>query len=599
MLEDLERANLFLVPLDEERRWYRYHHLFADLLHARLQSIDPQQMLTLHRNAATWYEGYGLISDAVRHALAAGEAWWAARLVEQHVEEILRQGEGETLRRWLTMLPQEVVRSRPRLALAQAIAALNSGRIQIVEPLLDHAERALAISPNETYEPSIGTQLSMLANVPASIALLRASLAGLRGDAEHTIELVHQAQAHLAKDEHGPHISGRWNLALADWMRGQLGEAERAFAAIMAEGRQAGEPHLMLTAGFALGRIQQAQGRLGAAYHTYQEGLQFAAKTGSKVVLSAGVAHIGTAQVLYERNRLEEALSHIMEGIYLGQQLISTQSLATGLATLAWIRQAMGNPVGAREAMEEAEQVMPNPEIVALHNPVPAERARLSLVQSDLEEAVRWVEERGLDEDDEPNYARELVYLVLARTLLSRNLPDRALALLEHLEAAAKAQKRVESLIKIQVLQALGFQAAGKADQAMRALAQALMQAEPEGYIRTFVDEGPHMAALLHEAASRGVTPDYVARLLSAFPSIDHGIQPPSSAATFPFNEPLSERELEILRLLAGGASNQEIAKFLSIALTTAKKHVSNIIRKLGVKNRTQAVSRGRDLGLL
>jgi ATP/maltotriose-dependent transcriptional regulator MalT len=243
--------------------------------------------------------------------------------------------------------------------------------------------------------------------------------------------------------------------------------------------------------------------------------------------------------------------------------------------------------------------MMPSPDIVALHNPVPAERARLSLVQNELKEAVRWVEERGLDEDDEPNYPRELEYLVLARTLLNRNLPDRALTLLEHLEAAAKAQKRVESVIKIQVLQALGSQVAGKADQAMRALAQALMQAEPEGYIRLFVDEGPAMAALLHRAALRGVIPDYVAGLLAAFPAIDRGIQISPSSATFGFNEPLSERELEVLRWLASGASNHEIAKLLSITVTTAKKHVSNIIRKLGVNNRTQAVSRGRDLGLL
>ena len=438
----------------------------------------------------------------------------------------------------------------------------------------------------------------MLANVPASIALLRASLAGLRGDAEHTIKLVHQAQAHLAEDERGPHISGRWNLALADWMRGRLGEAERAFADIMAEGRQAGEPHLMLTAGFALGRIQQAQGRLQAAYRTYEEGLQFAANTGSKVVLSAAVAHIGVAQIFYERNQLGEALQHTMEGITLGRQLVSTQSLATGLITLAWTRQAMGDSVGARQAMNEADQLSQNPDIVSLHNPAPAERARLCLVQGDLKETVRWVEERGLDED-KPSYARELEYLVLAKTLLNRNLSNPALTLLENLEAAARAQNRVDSLIKIQVLQALAFQAVGRTDQAMRALAEALMQAEPEGYIRTFVDEGPAMAALLHQAALRGVIPDYGARLLAAFPAIDRGIQTSPSSATFGFNEPLSERELEVLRLLASGSSNQEVAKFLSITVTTAKKHVSNIIRKLGVNNRTQAVSRGRDLGLL
>jgi LuxR family maltose regulon positive regulatory protein len=242
---------------------------------------------------------------------------------------------------------------------------------------------------------------------------------------------------------------------------------------------------------------------------------------------------------------------------------------------------------------------MASPDIVALHNPVPAERARLSLAQGNLKEATRWVEERGLNEDNKTSYAKELEYLVLARILLKQNRPNRALTLLERLEIAAKAQERVGSLIEIQVLQALGFQAARKADQAMRALSHALMQAESEGYIRTFVDEGPHMAALLHQAALRGITPDYIARLLAVFPSVDEGIRPSSSAATFPFNEPLSERELEILHLMASGASNQEMAKSLSIALTTAKKHVSNIIRKLGVKNRTQAVSRGRDLGLL
>jgi LuxR family maltose regulon positive regulatory protein len=599
MLERLERANLFLVPLDEERHWYRYHHLFADLLFARLQSADHKRVPELHRKATAWYEEYELISDAVRHALAAGEAVWAARLVEQHVEQVLRRGAGETLRGWLAALPREVVRSRPRLALAQVIAAFNAGRLQAAEPLLEDTEQALATAPSEPYEPSIGKELSMLANVPASIALLRAALAAFQGDAERTTDLVRSAQAHLAEDERGPRISVRWNLAQADWMRGRLAEAERAFADIVAEGRAAGEPHLTLTAGSVLGRIQRAQGRLEAALRTYQDGLEFASRTGPTVVLSAAVAHVGMAEVFYERNQLDQALRQAREGISLGRQLTSTQALATGLATLAWIQQARGDPAGAREAMDEAYQVMPNLEIVALHNPVPAERARLLLAQDDVKEVARWVEERGLEEGDEPGYARELEYLVLTRYLLSRNRPDRALALLERLGAAAKAQARIGSVIEVWALQALGFQAAGKTDQAMKVLAQALMQAEPEGYIRTFVDEGRPMAALLHHALSRGVTADFTARLLAAFPSVDQGIHPSPPPVTFSFNQPLSQRELQVLRLLASGASNQEIARDLSIALTTARKHVSNILGKLGVNNRTQAVSRGRDLGLL
>jgi LuxR family maltose regulon positive regulatory protein len=599
MLEHLEQANLFLMPLDEERHWYRYHHLFADLLLARLGAADPKRVLELHRKAAAWYEEYGLVSEAVRHALAAGEVVRAARLVEQHVEEILRRGEGETLRGWLATLPQEVVRSRPRLALAQVIAAFNAGRLQAAEPFLEDAEQALATAPSEPYEPSIGKEMSMLANVPASIALLRAGLAAVRGDAERTTELVRQAQAHLAEDERGPRISVRWNLAQADWMRGRLAEAEHAFAGIVAEGREAAEPHLTLTASSVLGRIQRAQGRLEAAFRTYQEALEFAARAGPGVGLSAAVAHVGMAEVFYERNQIEQALRHAREGISLGGQLTSTQALASGLATLAWIRQALGDPTGAREAMDEAYQAVPNREIVALHNPVPAERVRLLLVQGDVQEAARWVAERGLEEEDEPGYPRELEYLVLARTLLSRTMTDRALTLLERLGAAAKAQARMGSVIEVRVLQALGLQAAGKADQAMKALAQALLQAEPEGYIRTFVDEGRPMAALLHHALSRGVTADYTARLLAAFPSVDQEVHSSPHLVPFPFNEPLSQRELEVLRLLAEGLTNREIAQRLYISAGTVKVHLKHIYNKLDVSNRTEAVARAHRLSLI
>jgi LuxR family maltose regulon positive regulatory protein len=599
ILEYLEKANLFLVPLDEQRHWYRYHHLFADLLLARLQATDPKQVPELHHKAATWYEAHELISEAIRHALAAGEAAWAARLVEENVEEVLRRGEGETLRGWLATLPKEVVRSRPRLALAQAIAAFNAGRLREAEALLDETEQALATAPNEPYKPSIGKEISMLANVPASIALLRASLAALRGNAEPTTELVRLAQTHLARDERGPRISIHWNLAQADWIRGRLAEAERAFAAIVSEGRETGEPHLTLTAGAILGHIRCAQGRLDAALRTYQEGLEFAAHAGSGLVLSTAVAHVGMAEVFYERDQLEQALQHANEGISLGRQLTSTQALASGLATLAWIRQARGDPSGARQAMDEATQVIPSLEIVSLHNPVPAERARLSLAQGDVKETARWAAERGLDAEDKSGYAGELEYLVLARYLLKQNQPGRALPLLERLGVTAKAQERLGSLIEIQALQALAFQAVGKPDQAMKALAQALMLAEPEGYVRTFVDEGRRMAALLHRALSRDVTADYTKRLLAAFPSVDGRIESAPQPDTPPFKESLSERELEVLHLLARGASNQEIAEALTIALPTARKHVSNILGKLGVNNRTQAVSRGRDLGLL
>jgi LuxR family transcriptional regulator, maltose regulon positive regulatory protein len=342
MLEDLERANLFVVPLDEERRWYRYHHLFADLLRARLHPADPDRVPGLHRRAADWAEEHGLIEDAARHALAAGDDVWAARLVERSVDEVLRRGEGATLRRWLSMLPRQLVSSHPRLCLVQAIAASNAGRLLAAEPLLQDAERALAAAPSEPHEFPAGREGSVLANVPAAIILLRASLAVYRGDAERATKLAQQAQAHLGEDERGPRFACRWNLALADWMRGRLTEAERAFADIVAEGRAAGATHLALSAGAVLGQVQRAQGRLGAALHTYRQGLELASEAGRPVVLSAGMAHAGIAQVLYERNQLDDALAHVTNAIALSRQLTSTQPLAAALATLAWIRQAWG-----------------------------------------------------------------------------------------------------------------------------------------------------------------------------------------------------------------------------------------------------------------
>jgi LuxR family maltose regulon positive regulatory protein len=597
MLERLERANLFTVRLDDERHWYRYHHLFAEVLRLRLQRAQPDQVPELHRKAAAWSEEHGLIDDAVGHALASGDAAWAARLVEQHVDDVLRRGEGATLRRWLSAIPEQVVRSRPRLSLAQAIAAFNAGRLEEVEPLLADAERALDMTPINPYEPSVGEEASALVNVPAAIALLRASWAGYRGDAERMSELARLALTYLSEDERGPRYSVRWNLALADWMRGRLAEAERTFADIAAEGHASGPGalHLALSAGSILGRVRRAQGRLEEALRTYQDGLEFAARIGLATAPSAGMAHIGMAEVLYERNQLEQALRHAGEGINLGRRLTSTQSLANGLAILAWIRQALGDPAAALAAMNEASQFIPNLEVVALQNPVPAERARLLLVQGDTGEAERWMDRRGLSEEDEPDYPREREYLMLARMLLARKAADRALSLLKRLGSLAATQARNESVIEVQLLEALAFDAVGDQAHAMNALAGALALAEPEGYIRIFVDEGAPMVRLLQQAESRGVTPHYVGQLLAAFGEAASGVAP--TARLLP--EPLSERELEILRLVAAGLTTREIAAELVIAVGTVRTHLKNIYGKLEAHSRLQAVERARALKLL
>ncbi len=612
MLEDLESANLFLVPLDEQRRWYRYHHLFADLLRARLHPTDPGRVPQLHRRAAGWAEDHGLIEDAVRRALAAGDDAWAARLVERYADGHLRRGEGATLRRWLAVLPRQIVASHPRLCLVEALAATNGGRLTAAEPLLADAERALAAGPAEPGEAPVGWEGGVLANVPAAIALLRASLAAYRGDAARAIELVQQAQAHVAEDEPGPRSSCRWNLALAELTRGRLADAERAFADITAEGWATGQPYLALSAGSVLGQVQRAQGRLGAALRTYRQGLEFAGEASHPAVLAAGMAHAGIADVLYQRDELEDALRHATDGITLCRQLTSTQPLAAALVTLARIRQARGDVAGAREVIDEAVRASPSREIVALHNPVPAERARLLLTCGDVTQAARWVEERGLRDGDAPSYAREREYLILARLLLARNAPEQALDLLGRLRVEANAQQRTGNVIEIGALQTLAFHAAGKPAEALTTLIEVLALGRPEGYVRVFADEGRPMAALLRKLAAAGkrgrqtglgaIPMDYLGRLLQAFEPDRHSRQYPArviSTAMPGAVKILTDREGEVLALLAAGKQNWEIADELVVTLDTVKKHVTHILDKLGAANRTQAVARARELALI
>jgi LuxR family transcriptional regulator, maltose regulon positive regulatory protein len=611
LLERMERANLFLVPLDEERRWWRYHQLFADLLRARLQQEQPERVAELHRRAAAWSEAYGLVDDAVRHALAAGDAGWAAWMVEQHFDAVVRHAEGATLDLWLAALPAELVRSRPRLRLAQAVWALIGGRLEEVEPLLEDAERALAASGDEPYEPSVGRAASLVANAPASIALMRADLARRRGDAESTTAFGQRALTHLTEDDRALRLLVDWYMAVGDWLHGRLPEAEDALTGLVAKQRAAGEHYLAVRPAYDLGQVQRARGHLGAALHTYQRTLEIAVEAG-RPLPPAGMAHVGLAEVLYERGELQAALNHASQGAGLCRHLAYNLPLLAGLAILAWIRHAQGDRAGAAAALREAERVGPNSAAVGLLNPIPALRARLALAHGEVAEAARWAKEHGLGADDDPSYPREREYLILARVLLAERAPAQALGLLGRLHVKATGQRRTGSVIEIQALRALARSASGDQFGAQAALAEALALGQPEGYLRVFVDEGPLMAALLHKllrgrrqarpAAIVTAPRDYLARLVDAFEQAGLPIRPPigPGGVVVPgLVEPLTARELQVLGLLADGKPNQAIAEELVVTLDTVKSHVTHIFDKLGVTNRTQAVSRARELGLL
>jgi LuxR family maltose regulon positive regulatory protein len=612
MLQDIERAGLFLMPLDEIRGWWRYHHLFADLLRARLQAEQPARVQALHRAAAGWCEEHDLADDAVRHSLAAGDAAQAARLVERHVETLLGRSEGVTLRRWLSALPAESVRGRPRLCLAQAYGAAMGFRVEALEALLDDAERAFAAGGDEPYEPSLGPPHgdSVLANVPAGIAFLRASLARLRGDAGLAASYNQQALAQLAEDEWLMRLFVRWNEAVTDWLGGRLGAAERGLAEVLTERRAADEffaGFLPMRACYDLGEVRRAQGNLDAALATCRQALKEA--DDGKLTALSGPAHVGLAQVLYERNELTAALDHANQGVALCRQLTFTQSLATGLAVVARIRHVHGDADGALEAMDEARQTGVSPQVITLLNPVPAQRARLLLAQGDVGAAALWTTAAGLSPDDEPDYPREPGYLVLARVLLAQNEPGPALMLLQRLLDPAASEGRAGSIIEIQALRGLALAACGDHPSALGVLAEALRLARPQGYVRVFADEGAPMRDLLSRLyaarpgephSARRVDPTYLATLLRACGQAEAVPSPSGAVGAAPsLVDPLTGRELEVLRLLADGKSNQRIAHDLVVALDTVKKHVTHVLSKLGAANRTEAVARARELGLL
>src|SRR5690242_10944138 len=453
MLQDIERAGLFMVPLDEVRGWWRYHHLFAELLRARLRAEQPGRMQALHRAAAAWSQEHDLADDAVRHALAAGDAAWAARLVEQHVETLLGRSEGETLRRWLSALPDQAVRDRPRLYLARAYGAAMGFQVEALEALLDDAERAQAAGGDEPYEDPAGQPVSVLANVPAGIAFLRASLARLRGDAVLAADYNRQARAHLGEGDWLKRSFVHWNGAAVDWLDGRLGPAERGLAEVLAERRSADAlfaGFLPMRVWYDLGEVQRAQGNLDAALATHRQALDTLGESSQKAL--TGPAHVGLARVLYERDELAAALDHATRGVALSRQLAFTQSLAAGLVIVARIRHAHGDAAGAREAVGEAGRVGLSPQVITLFNPVPSQRARLLLAQGDVQAAAQWATAAGLSPDGQPDYPREPAYLVLARVLLAQDDHGPALELLQRLLDAAVSEGRIGSIIEIQAV---------------------------------------------------------------------------------------------------------------------------------------------------
>jgi len=594
-LEVLDRANLFVVSLDDRRESYRYHHLFADVLQARLLDEQPDEVAELHRRASEWFEQSGEPGEAIRHAMAGKDFERAAELIELAMPAKRRDRQDALLRQWLEWLPDELIRARPVLSDGYAAALLVRGETEGVAARLQDAERWLGAT---TGDPVI-VDLEAYRDLPGSVAIHRAGLARLLGDVDGTIRHARRALQLVRADDHLGRGSASALLGLAEWTNADLDAAYRGYADAMASLEKAGYLSDVVACAITVADIRIAQGRLNEAIRLYERGLHVATGQGNKVLRGAADMHVGMAAILYERNDLDGARQHLHRSKELGEENGLPRNPYRSRVATARIRQADGDLDGALQLLADAEQVYFS-DFAPSVQPIPALVARVWIAAGRLSEAWGWAQEHGVSAVDELSYVREFEHATLARLLLAEGARDRdhgrileAVELLDRLLNAAEEGGRTGSAIDILVVDALARHAAGDPTAGLASLERAIALAEPEGYVRIFVDEGPPMAALLKVAASQRRASVGVPRLLAAF-----GGGPARTAIDQPLIEPLSERELEVLRLLESELDGPDIARELFVSLNTVRTHTKNIYAKLGVNSRRAAVRRAAELGL-
>lgn len=582
-LEDLERANLFLIPLDNERRWYRYHHLFAELLRLRLhQSISSSPALAqsqvneLHLRASSWYEDQGLTMEAFHHATAANDVERAERLIEGNGIPRHFPGAVTTVLNWLDSLPKTVLDVRPSLWVRYATLLLVSSATTGVEEKLQAAESALqGANLDDRTRDLIG-----------QIAAARATLALTPYQPETALAQSHRALEYLAASNLFCRATAHWTLGVAYQLQGDRAAASQAYRDAIAFSQTSEDIFTTILATMCLGIIQEADNQLHLAFQTYQRVLQLA---GDQPLPHLCEAHLGLARVLYEWNDLEAAEQHRRQSLHLSRQC--GQAVEYSIACevfLARLSLAWGEVSDAAALLAEASQSAQQHNVVARMPEIATAQVLTFLRQGSLSAAVHLAQAHQLP-------------LSQARVYLAQGDPSAALAVLSawHQQVQAKGWK--DEQLKVMVLQAVAARAHGEKDQAVHLLARALAMAEPAGFIRLFLDEGLPMASLLSEAMALGSMPDYIRKLVTACKAeqrqSENTSSPPPPAQ--PLLEPLSQRELEVLRLVAAGLSNQEISERLFLALGTVKGHNLKIFGKLGVQRRTEAIARARELGLL
>ncbi|HEV7204258.1 MAG TPA: LuxR C-terminal-related transcriptional regulator [Jatrophihabitans sp.] len=602
-LVELERANLFLVPLDARREWYRYHHLFADVLRAHLREDRPAELTGLHTRASAWFEAAGDPAEAARHALAAGDLDRTAELVELMMPMLQRERRETELHRWLRALPDDVVQARPVLGVAFVGALAQVSDFETVEARLGRIESMLR-SADGTWcvQPPAGVVVAdanAYRSVPAAVELYRAALALTQGDPEGTVAHARASTALAPADDDLVRSAAGALAGLALWAGGDLSGAHAAYSATVAGLTRVGWLADAIGCRITLGDLCRTQGRLGDALRTYEAGLAVnATTTAAEPLRGTADMHVAAAEVLIDRDDLVAAAGQLAAADRLGAHNGLPQNPYRRRVAAARMQLIEGDLDAALTLLDEAVHVYAGdyaPDV----RPVPALRARLRIRRGELSEAASWAAGRGLSPGDDLSYLREYEHVTLARLLLARHqaepegtaLED-AVALLERLLDAADAGGRHGTVTEILVLLALAHQARAELPEALDRLERAVVLAQSEGNVRVFADEGQPMATLLRTLARRTVAPAFVRRLLHATTSAPT----PTDQALI---EPLSNRELEVLRMLATDLDGPDIARRLSVSLNTMRTHTTHIYTKLGVTNRRAAVRRAEEIELL
>jgi LuxR family transcriptional regulator, maltose regulon positive regulatory protein len=600
----LERANLFLVPLDDHRQWYRYHHLFADVLRTHLLEQQPDRVAELHRRAGAWFEDHGDPAAAIRHALAGHDYEAAADLMELAMPAMSRERREAEFAVWVRAVPDDVVRVRPVLGIAFVGALAQVSDFTTVHKRLSEIDSSLRPDggpwPEQPPPGLVVLDEDGYRSLPARVELYRAALALAHGELDLTVTHARAALSLAPPQDDLIRAAAGALAGLASWATGDLAGAHAAYTESVAG--LAGVGHLadVLGCTVTLGDIRRTQGRLRDALHTYQEALELVAGEPGAPLRGTADMHVGIAAVLLERDDLPAAAEHLEISRRLGEHLGLPQNPYRSRVVLARLRQAEGDLGAALELLDEADRVY-NGDYSPNVQPVPAVRTRLRVRRHELDSADAWAHQRQLSAEDELTYLREYEHVTLARLLLARSAQgarrdlDDAIGLLDRLLRAAEEGRRGGTVIEVLLLQALAQQACGDASAALSALSRAVTLAEPEGYIRLFAEEGPPVAALLRQLAKDDRVPrGYVRRLLAATTT-----GPGSSPSGQPLVEPLSDRELDVLRLLATELDGPDIARQLTVSVNTLRTHTKHIYAKLGVTSRRAAVLRGQALRLL